>query len=130
MLKKLSLCMALLLSLTMAVSSAFATVTLSDTPDPNRVTVLNPRGLPAGIPLNPMAERATPTLDGRPLYLIDVRFMDGDKLLFQLRDILAEKYPDLEVIFRYKYGGYTEDDPDLWNEIKERNGVALVSIGH
>ena len=129
MLKRFSLLLALLLSLTMAASSAFATVTLSDTPDPSRVTVLSPRGQPEPIPYQGLAER-TPTLDGRPLYLIDVRFMNGDKLLFQLQDILAVLYPDLEVIFRYKYGGYTDDDPDLWNEIKERNGVALVSIGH
>ena len=129
MIKKFSFVLALLLSMILAAPSAFAAITFSDTPDPNRFTVLNPRGFPEPIPFQGLAER-TPTLEGRPLYLIDVRFMNGDLLLFELERVLAQLYPNQEVIFRYKYGGYTDDDPDLWNEILEKNGVALVSIGH
>jgi hypothetical protein len=109
--------------------AAFAKVDLSDTPDPKRINVLNPRGYPDGIPLIPMAER-TASLEGRPIYLVDTRFMNGDIFLLELQKLLAEKYPTLKTEFRTKYGGYTEDDPKLWKEIKDNNGVMIVSIGH
>ncbi len=94
-----------------------------------KISVLNPRGESPPIPLKPMAPR-TGDLAGRTVYFVDVRFMGGDVLLKEMQKVFAEKYPELKTEFRQKMGGYTEDDPKLWAEIKEKNGVMVMAIGH
>lgn len=94
-----------------------------------KMTVLNPRGEPPPIPLIPMAPRPSALL-GKTVYFVDVRFMGGDVFLKQMQQVFAERYPELKTEFRQKKGGYTEDDPKLWAEIKEKNGVMVMAIGH
>ena len=94
-----------------------------------KITVLNPRGRPASIPLLAMAAR-TGSLAGKKVYFVDVRFMGGDIFLKEMQKVFAEKYPDLKTEFRQKQGGYTEEDPKLWAEIKANNGVMVMAIGH
>ena len=93
------------------------------------MTVLDPRGSPPSISLVPMAERPK-SLAGRPVYLVDVRFMNGDVLLRELQKAFAEKYPEVRTEFRQKRGGYAEDDPTLWAEIRENRGLMVMAVGH
>ncbi len=94
-----------------------------------RVTVLNPQGIPPSIPFVPMARRID-TFEGRTVYFVDVQFMNGDVFLKEMQRAFSEKYPGVKTEFRQKRGGYTEDDPKLWAEIKERGGVMVMAIGH
>ncbi len=94
-----------------------------------RVTVLDPQGRPPSIPLIPMAPRPD-SLAGKTVYFVDVRFMNGDVLLKEMQKVFTERYPEVKTEFRQKRGGYTEDDPKLWAEIKERGGVMVMAIGH
>ena len=98
-------------------------------PNRKRTTVFNPRGNPPSISLVSMATRPD-RLDLQPLYLVDVRFMNGDILLKELQQVLAEIYPQVRTEFRQKRGGYAEDDPELWNEIKKNHGLMVMAIGH
>jgi hypothetical protein len=93
------------------------------------IAVLDPRGSPPSISLTPLAARPD-DLSDRPVYLVDVRFMNGDILLRELQKVMAEKHPDVKTEFRQKRGGYGEDDPALWDEIKERRGLMVMAIGH
>ncbi len=95
----------------------------------SRITVLNPRGTPASIPLTPMAARPG-SLKGKTVFFVDVRFMNGDVFLKEMQRVFAERYPEVKTEFRQKRGGYTEDDPALWAEIKEKDGVLVMAIGH
>ncbi len=94
-----------------------------------RVTVLNPQGKPPSIPFVPMARRID-TFEGRTVYFVDVRFMNGDVLLKEMQRAFSERYPGVKTEFRQKRGGYTEDDPRLWAEIREQGGVMVMAIGH
>jgi hypothetical protein len=94
-----------------------------------RVTVLNPQGIPPAIPFAPMASRIG-TFTGKTVYFVDVRFMNGDVFLKEMQRAFSEKYPGVKTEFRQKRGGYAEDDPKLWAEIKGRNGVMVMAIGH
>ena len=94
-----------------------------------KLTVLNPLGKPASIPLVPMADRSG-SLAGKTIYFVDVRFMSGDIFLKEMQKVFAERYPEIKTEFRQKRGGYTEDDPELWAEIKAHNGVMVMAIGH
>jgi hypothetical protein len=94
-----------------------------------KIAVLDPRGSPPSISMTPMATRPE-SLVGRPVYLVDVRFMNGDTLLRELQKVLAREYPDVRTEFRQKRGGYGEDDPALWAEIKNNRGLMVMAIGH
>jgi hypothetical protein len=56
--------------------------------------------------------------------------MNGDVLLKEMQKVFAERYPGVKTEFRWKRGQYTEDDPELWAEIKEKGGVMVMAIGH
>ena len=98
-------------------------------PAGKRFKALNPRGTPPAIRLRSMAKRPA-TLDGKTIYLIDVRFMNGGVLLGEIQRVLAEQFPGVKTEFRQKRGGYTEDDPELWAEIRAKNALVVMAIGH
>ena len=98
-------------------------------PAGKKFKVLNPRGTPPAIGLRPMAPRPV-SLDGKTIYFIDVRFMNGGVFLGEIRKLFAERFPGVRTEFRQKRGGYTEDDPALWAEIKAKGALAVMAIGH
>jgi hypothetical protein len=94
-----------------------------------RVRVFNPRGTPPAIMLRPMAPRPQ-SLAGKTVYLVDVRFMNGAAFLGEIQKVFAEKFPGVKTELRQKRGGYTEDDPELWDEIEANGGLMVMAIGH
>jgi hypothetical protein len=96
--------------------------------DESKIAVLNPRGTPPPIRLVPMAPRLD-TLDGKTIYVINIGF--GDTFLPEVQKVLAEKYPKTTWIFKRKGGrDYFDDDPKLWNEIKEKGNGMIMGVGH
>lgn len=94
-----------------------------------KITVLNPMGYPPKIEQLGMAPRLD-NLDGKTLYLVDVRFNDGDILLQQMQAWFAENMPSVKTVFVRKAGVYTEDDPELFKEIRERGDAMIMAVGH
>ena len=92
-------------------------------------TVLNPIGNPPPIERRSMAPRPG-SLSGKTVYLVDETFDGGDKFLQQMQTWMAAHMPDIKTIFREKKGAYSADDPDLWKEIKNANGLMVMAIGH
>ncbi len=70
------------------------------------------------------------SLAGPPVYLVDVRFMNGDVFLRELQKALAQRHPEIRTEFRQKRGGYAEDDPVLWAEIRQKGGLMVMAVGH
>ena len=70
------------------------------------------------------------SLKGKTIYLVDVTFDGGDKLLQQMQARMAVDMPDAKTVFRVKKGAYLTDDPDLWKEIKSVDGMMIMAIGH
>ncbi|HEY1226170.1 MAG TPA: UGSC family (seleno)protein [Ramlibacter sp.] len=98
-------------------------------PRGKRVQVLNPRGTPPAITLRAMAPRPS-SIEGRTVYLVDVRFMNGKAFLEEIEKAIAERFPGVKTVVRQKRGGYTEDDPQLWDEIAANAGLVVMAIGH
>ena len=94
-----------------------------------KITVLNPRGIMPAITQVPMAERAG-SLDGKTIYLVDIKFANTKPFFNALRDNLAAAYPKTTWIGVDKDGGYLQDDPKLWAEIKAKAAGAIVLLGH
>ena len=107
--------------------TAFCSV-FAQTPD-KITTVMNPIGMKPSILQIPMAERAA-TLDGKTIYIVDTRFPRTREFVETLAKTLAERYPKTDWVLKDKFGGYMDDDPELWAEIKENAHGAIVTVGH
>jgi hypothetical protein len=94
-----------------------------------QITVHNPVGYPPKVSRKQPAPRPS-TLDGKTLYLIDSRFDDSVELLKQVQLWFAAKMPGVKTVLRQMASYYGKDDPELWNEIKAANGVAIIGVGH
>ncbi len=94
-----------------------------------KIAVMNPMGYPPKIEQLGMAPRLD-NLDGKTVYLMDCRFDDGDILLQQMRDWFSENMPEVNAIFVRKSGVYTQDDPELFAELKEKADAVIVGTGH
>lgn len=92
-----------------------------------QMMVLNPMGYPPRIAQVGMAPRPE---ELRTVYLVDCRFDDGDILIAQMANWFAEKMPQVKVEVRRKSGVYTERDPELYEEIREKGDGAVVAVGH
>jgi CubicO group peptidase (beta-lactamase class C family) len=99
--------------------------------DPERLyTVLNPTGFPPPTELKALAPRPE-SLDGKTIYFVDVTFNDGDKLLMEMQKWFATHMPNVKTEFRVKGGGgYTAEDPALFEEIEAVGGLMVMAIGH
>ena len=93
------------------------------------ITVLNPMGYPPKITQLGMAPRLD-CLDGKTVYLVDCRFDDGDRLLLQMQAWFKEHMPQVKTVFTQKAGVYMEDDPALFEEIRERADAVILGVGH
>ena len=97
---------------------------------PNKIiTVMNPRGMKPPIRQIPMAERPA-TLDGKTIYIVDTRFPRTREFVEALVKTLAERYPKTDWVLKDKFGGYMDDDPKLWADIKENAHGAIMIVGH
>jgi hypothetical protein len=94
-----------------------------------KITVLNPRGIQPQIRQIPMATRPS-TLDGKTIYLVDTRYPRTREFVVELFRALKEKYPKTKWVLRDKFGGYVDDDPKLWAEIKEKGHGMILAVGH
>ncbi len=94
-----------------------------------KITVLNPRGIQPQIQRIPMAPRPA-TLDGKTIYIVDARYPRTREFVEELVAVLKERYPKTKWILRDKFGGYVDDDPKLWAEIKEKGHGMIMTIGH
>ncbi len=97
--------------------------------DDAKITVMNPRGIRPPIRRIPMAARPA-SLDGKTIYIVDTRYPRTREFVEELFKILKEKYPKTNWILRDKFGGYMDDDPKLWAEIKEKAHGMVMTIGH
>lgn len=94
-----------------------------------QIEVLDPRGVPPAVQPLRMAERPE-RLDGRTVYLVDVRFNDGDRLLRQMQAWFRMRMPAVRTVFVQKSGVYTEDDPALFARIRQDGHAAILAVGH
>ena len=93
------------------------------------IRVFNPMGYPPKVTQLGMAERPE-TLEGKTVYLVDCRFDDGDLLMGQMQAWFTEHMPAVKTVLKSKSGVYTEDDPELFAEIKDRGDALVLGVGH
>jgi hypothetical protein len=95
-----------------------------------KITVLSPRGTPPAIQLKPMAPRLD-TLDGKTVYLVNDGYLGTDLLLGEMQAWFKANMPKVNIVYRAKGGGgFTAEDPALWDEIKQKANAVVMGMGH
>ncbi|MBN2062307.1 MAG: hypothetical protein JW882_18035 [Deltaproteobacteria bacterium] len=94
-----------------------------------KIVVMNPRGIQPEIRKIPMAARPK-TLDKKTVYIVDTKYPNTKPFVNELFAALKAKYPKTNWVLKEKFGGYMDDDPNLWKEIKEKAAGAIVLVGH
>jgi hypothetical protein len=94
-----------------------------------KIEALNPRGIPPAIQLIPMAPRPA-SLDGKTIYLVSDGFPGADRFLNQIAVWFKRNMPSVTTEYRLKKGGFADDDPALWAEIKAKGNAVIMAIGH
>ena len=94
-----------------------------------KIVVFNPRGIQPDIRKIPMAARPE-TLDGKTVYVVDIKYANTQPFVSELMAGLNAKYPKTNWVLKQKIGMYMDDDPKLWAEIKEKAAGSIVLIGH
>jgi hypothetical protein len=77
----------------------------------------------------PMARRLD-SLDGKTIYIVDVRWPYTHQFAEEMCNVLSKRYPDTNFVIREKVGSYMEEDPTLWAEIQEQGNAAILTVGH
>ena len=94
-----------------------------------KITVMNPIGIKPPIKQIPMAMRPT-TLDDKTIYIVDTRYPRTREFVEALVDALKEKYPKTKWELKDKFGGYMDDDPELWADAREKAQGVIMTVGH
>jgi hypothetical protein len=94
-----------------------------------KIIVMNPKGIKPAIKQIPMAERPA-KLDGKTIYIVDSKFPRTRVFVETLAETLRDRYPETDWVLKDKFGGYMDDDPKLWAEIKEKAHGAIMTVGH
>jgi hypothetical protein len=115
----------LLLGMFLAVTLLLGSAVAEDA----KLTVMNPQGIQPPIALKALAPRLD-TLDGKTIYLVDIRYQRSRDFVEELYKVLKEKLPKTNWVLKDKFGGNTDDDPKLWAEIKKNGHGAIVLLGH
>ncbi|MGD0780033.1 MAG: hypothetical protein ABR954_04540 [Dehalococcoidales bacterium] len=93
-----------------------------------KVTVFRPLGNASPIKLTPMAPRLD-NLKGKTIYIVDMNFPRTHQFFEEMKKMFANRYPETTWELRIKVGTYFNNDPELWNEIKEKGHGVIIGIG-
>lgn len=94
-----------------------------------RLTVFNPVGYPPKVTRKQAAPRLE-SLNGKVVYLVDDRFDDSDKFLFQLQDWMRTNLPEVDARLVRLNNVYHHDDPETWELIQQNGDAAIIGVGH
>jgi hypothetical protein len=70
------------------------------------------------------------SLDGKVIYIVDIRWSYTGQFTEELAKVLSERYPGTTFVRRDKAGPYGESDPQLWEEIKKKGDGTILATGH
>lgn len=91
---------------------------------------LNPRGHPPDVRLVPLSSRQ-PDLDAKTIFVIHAwpkNVQSGfEPVVERLLAGLKARYPRINIVTRYKDSAYSEDEPELWAQVK-REAAGFVYV--
>jgi hypothetical protein len=115
-----------LLGIKVLILAAIVTI-LAGCSSSEMITVLNPAVTEKLADRVPLTERLD-TLDDKTVYLVDMNYegIGGTPVMREMQRWFAKNMPGVNAVYRLKRGNYVSDDPELWTEIKEKGGDAVI----
>lgn len=92
---------------------------------PTMYETLNPRGVMPVMNLTPSAPGLS-DLNDKVVYIINIGKPYAEGLLGAIADLVSDRFPSAIVVHVMKKTAYYSDEPELWNEIKERANAVII----
>ena len=124
--KRKSLLSTCLLGSVVMILAAIVTI-LAGCSSSEMITVLNPAVTEKLADRVPLTKRLD-TLEGKTVYIVDMNYegIGGTTVMKEMQRWFAKNMPGVNAVYRLKRGNYVSDDPELWTEIKEKGGDAVI----
>ena len=95
------------------------------------ITVMNPACTSVPVERVPLAPRTFKSLEGKKIYIVDIGWggpRAGYDLFEVMQDWLSEGIPSVKIKLVRKKGGYMDDDPELWKEVKAEGDACIIGL--
>lgn len=92
------------------------------------------KGAPPGLERRPAPAQMAfagrlDSLDNSTVYLVDIGFGGGYQFLGRLQEWFSANMPSVKTVLRRKPGHvFSDDNSDLWEEIKAKGHAAVVGV--
>jgi hypothetical protein len=97
--------------------------------DQQGVSVLNPQGRSVQAQNRRRLAPRLDRLEGKTVYLVDAGFGGGYEFLDEMERWFARNRPSVKTVLRRKRGNMYMEDPELWDEIKQKGDAAILGVG-
>jgi hypothetical protein len=92
-------------------------------------SVLDPRGQPTiTVEPRPLAPRLD-TIQGKTVYVVDVGFGGGWEFLEETVAWFARNLPGVRTVLQRKKAIMFVDEPEMWEEIKQKADAVIFGVG-
>lgn len=69
------------------------------------------------------------TLENKTIYLVDIGFGGGHDFMLEIQRWFAEHIPSVKTVLRRKPGHvFSDNDHELWKEIKAKGDAAIIGV--
>ena len=96
-----------------------------------KITVMNPAittKFAKRLPLSPRLD----TVEGKTIYVVNNQWGGPEgayQLLQEMQSWFADNMPGVKIVLRQTKGNMFTDDPELWQEIKDKGNAAVIGVG-
>jgi hypothetical protein len=91
-------------------------------------SVLNPRGLRQVMDRIPLAPRLS-ELSGKVVYVVCLKKILTRAFVTAVSEQFAKYAPGVKTVYTPKEAFFTQDEPELWDEVAESADAVIVAVG-
>ncbi len=96
-----------------------------------KITVLNPACSSTLAEQTPLAPRTFSTLNDKTLFLVDIGW-GGPKAGYDVLEVMqgwfARNIPSAKTVLAAKKGPFSQDDPELWEKVKDEGDACIIGV--